>query len=86
MLNDMYVARDKDGTLWLYSEKPHREENYGVWYSDRVNIMEINSEEFPQLKWEDEPIEVKLIISHETNNNTHRNKQDALPRLYDSRQ
>lgn len=57
----MYVARDKNGTLWLYSEKPWREEDCGLWFSDSTNIMQINSEEFPQLKWEDEPIEVKLI-------------------------
>ncbi len=57
----MYVARDKNGTLWLYSEKPHREDDCGVWFSDTLNIMALNREEFPQLKWEDEPIEVKLI-------------------------
>lgn len=57
----MYVARDKNGSLWLYSEKPHREEDSGVWYLGGVNNMQINREEFPQLKWEDEPIEVKLI-------------------------
>lgn len=56
----MYIARDKNGTLWLYSEKPHR--GFGVWFSDSANMMMINSEEFPQLKWEDEPIEVKLIF------------------------
>ena len=56
----MYVARDKNGSLWLYSKKPYREEYYGGWYSVGVNL-EINSEEFPELKWEDEPIEVKLI-------------------------
>lgn len=57
----MYVARDRNGSLWLYSEKPHREEESELWYSDKLNIMALNSEEFPQLKWEDEPIEVKLI-------------------------
>lgn len=57
----MYVARDRNGTLWLYREKPWREEDCGLWFSDSTNIMQINSEEFPQLKWEDEPIEVKLI-------------------------
>lgn len=56
----MYVARDKNGSLWLYSEKPHRE-ILDVWWSESGNSMQINSEEFPQLKWKDEPIEVKLI-------------------------
>ena len=60
-LTIMYVARDKDGTLWLYTEKPRREEESGLWFLDINKNMQINSEEFPQLKWEDEPIEVKLI-------------------------
>lgn len=57
----MYVARDKDGALWLYSEKPLRDEEDCIWVSDINKNMQINSEEFPQLEWEDEPIEVKLI-------------------------
>lgn len=61
MLDDMYVARDKNGSLWLYSENPHREEACGVWYSGCVNIMKLNRKEFPELKWEDELIKVKLI-------------------------
>lgn len=56
----MYIARDKNGSLWLYSEKPHRV-ILDVWWSESENSMQINSEEFPQLKWNDEPIEVKLI-------------------------
>lgn len=59
----MYVARDKDGSLWLYSEKPNREEDSGVWFSESLNSMEIGSEEFPQLKWGDDPKKVKLIQS-----------------------
>lgn len=56
----MYIARDRNGALWLYSEKPHREKDR-FWFSDSTNIMQINSEEFPQLRWIDEPIKVKLI-------------------------
>lgn len=57
----MYVARDKNGTLWLYREKPWRNEEFGMWFLDISKNMQINSEEFPQLKWEDEPKKVKLI-------------------------
>lgn len=57
----MYVARDKNGSLWLYSEKPHRDEEFCMWFSGSTNNMQINREEFPELKWEDEPKKVKLI-------------------------
>ena len=63
-----YVARDKDGALWLYLCKPTR---YG---SDFIACMEkggkylghdsglrmygLNENDYKDLKWEDEPLEV----------------------------
>ena len=66
----MWIARDKDGTLKLFSEKPHRIDNDDdmwlsfVWYPKNVHTckrMHLNSSEFPNLKWEDEPMEVILL-------------------------
>ena len=60
-----WVARDKfyDG-LSIYSvAKPKRER--GFWSNDGnkgASRMFINKELFPRLRWEDEPIEVELII------------------------
>lgn len=60
-----WVARDKwyDG-LSIYSvAKPERES--GFWSNDGnkgASRMFINKELFPKLRWEDEPIEVELII------------------------
>lgn len=60
----MWVARDKNGTLTLWvNEYPKRE--YGIWialnkfgYEDwGVNI---DKNLFPNLTWEDEPIEIEL--------------------------
>ena len=43
----MYIARDKDGDLYLYKKQP-------VKYSE--------SSLFPEVKWEDEePTEVELV-------------------------
>lgn len=60
-----WVARDKfDDGLSIYSVvKPKRERSF--WSNDGnkdASRMFINKELFPKLRWEDEPIEVKLII------------------------
>ena len=60
-----WVARDKfDNGLSIYSvAKPERKKFY--WSNDGnkgASRMFINKELLPELKWEDEPIEVELII------------------------
>lgn len=64
----MWVARDKNGTVWLYTNKPIRSSMFSRWNVDTENSlfstnewMEIDGDLFPDLKWEDEPIEVELI-------------------------
>ena len=55
----MWVARDKNGKLYLFTVFPERydsEWNSGDWKSQ----MEIPSSLFPNLKWENEPLEVEL--------------------------
>ena len=57
----MWIARDKDGELTLFSNKPHRYTE--VWWNDEFNdTMILNQNMFPNLTWEDEPIEVELVI------------------------
>ena len=65
-----YVARDKDGELWLYIGKPVRE--LCVFNNSKHSITLVSSEDFSQyglnerdydyLKWEDEPVEVFLNL------------------------
>lgn len=65
----MWVARDKDGDLWMFMSKPIRHKNR-AWvtrvkdmpkdYSNHCWETEIDSSLYPELKWEDEPIEVEL--------------------------
>lgn len=67
----MWIARDKDGSLWLYDEKPIREEKCSVWINES-NITDegigvLQPTMFPSLKWEDEPIEVDLLPKGKTN-------------------
>ena len=53
-----WVARDKNGFLFVYEDKPTRcdirKEWFGLFFSSMKNSY------FPELKWEDEPIEVEL--------------------------
>lgn len=65
----MWIARDKDGQLTLFSNKPHRCKEVGwnneswdvVSMDEFTDTMILNSNMFPDLTWEDEPIEVELI-------------------------
>lgn len=63
----MWVARDKDGELVLYKGKPVRSHSKDKWVSFGVNWENFTIDEslFPDLKWEDEPIEVELTIKHQ---------------------
>lgn len=56
----LWVARDKSGELFAYESKPKLECYLGFWYSDLNCMGSISCKFFPELKWEDEPIEVEL--------------------------
>lgn len=47
----MWIARDEDGSLWIFEEKPYKDKH--VWYNDSTNYR-INERLFPKVKWEDE--------------------------------
>ena len=66
-----YVARDKNGELWLYIGKPYR--GRGKFFGDLkkgsctmccndFEIFGINGNDYKDLKWEDEPVEVFLNL------------------------
>lgn len=63
-----YVARDKNGPLYLYIGKPERRigsflNRYGNYIKAMANeysfkYFGLNPNDFKDLKWEDEPLEV----------------------------
>lgn len=67
-----YVARDKNGPLWLYMGKPIRDRitfipcrEKGVLYMGRNSELKkygINEHDYDSLRWEDEPVEVFLNL------------------------
>ena len=54
----LWVARDKNGFLFAYEDKPTRCDNQKEWIGRFLCSMK--NSYFPELKWEDEPIEVEL--------------------------
>lgn len=53
-----WVARDKNGKLCLYETKPERDYDVKTWQSGR--FCQMPKHLFPDLTWEDEPIEVEI--------------------------
>ena len=66
-----YVARDMDSSIYLYLGKPHRGKNAFHLNCDCEFILaserefkkfNLNVDNFKELKWEDEPVEVFLNL------------------------
>ena len=56
----LWVARERSGGLFLYKTKPILDCDFGIWFSDLDCMGTISKNLFPELTWEDEPIEVEL--------------------------
>lgn len=65
----MFVARDRDFSLSLYSIKPIRNEEEGYWVTNSpLSIIKIDKDLFPDLTWEMEPKEVELNFTISVSN------------------
>ena len=57
---ESWAARDMDGKLFLYRDKPIKDKF--VWYSPGFSLV-LASASFPEIKWsDDEPTRVKITI------------------------
>lgn len=78
----MYTARDKSGKLWLFRSKPVRgsigAEAIWVPFGRDSKCFEIDSELFPRLTWQDEPLEVELIQSYSVPDDMGFTMEDAM--------
>ena len=61
-MEEMWLARDSSNFLYLYvGAKPDK--NDFIWNCLRADIIRLDSNSFPEVKWEDEePTKVKLVI------------------------
>lgn len=65
-----YVARDKNGILYLYIGKPIRDntkflcsKGQSLFYTGTtLSAFGLNDKDYANLKWEDEPVEVFLNL------------------------
>ena len=60
-----YLARDKNGSLWLYIGKPIRCDTVFTslnMINSNFRYFGLNKNDYTNLKWEDEPIEVFVNI------------------------
>lgn len=58
----LWIARDKDGELYLYPSKPRKRDyrfTCGYVYEDYINL---DGDEFPEVTFENSPQEVELVI------------------------
>ena len=68
-MTEYYIARDKDGLLWLFGSEPVKNETYGVFTVRRnengewTEEYELKKEMFPEVTFENSPqkVELKLI-------------------------
>lgn len=58
----MWIARNKDYDLCLFTEKPERNIFQGYWYSDFGETMRLDAHDpqFRDITWDDEPVKVEL--------------------------
>lgn len=64
----MWIARDRNGELWMFKERPGRMTNvWGVEFVEDI-ITRLPKQIFPEVKWEDaEPRELVLKPIKEDN-------------------
>lgn len=62
-----WVARDNNGKLYIYSDKPERYNKGFRWVLGSA-FLPLPSDLFPDLTWDDDPIEVELIIKRKKAN------------------
>lgn len=59
-----WVARDYDGSLYMYSDKPQKMKDN--WYAKNVGYMKLENSLFPEVQWSDEePKGLELLIKNE---------------------
>ena len=56
----MYIARDKNGNLFLHRDRPHLFRLCGVWDSD--DYFRLDKVDFPEVTFENSPMEVELKL------------------------
>lgn len=63
-MKSIWLARDKNGDLWGYSDKPIRgEEIFKISGEDMV--FSVTDSLFPEITWENSPVEFTIKLEEE---------------------
>ena len=60
----MYLARDKNGDLYLFNDIPQRGKE--CWWAEKGvdgTYLRIEESHFPEVTWETEPVQVVCTVS-----------------------
>ena len=67
----LWYAVNGKGQGRVFTTKPERDKHFKVWLAESVGcistlvmMMEADGMELPDLKWSDEPVELKLSLSY----------------------
>lgn len=63
----MYISRDADGELHLNYDKPTKHGGI-MWINQRSDFMELYPEDYPEVTFENSPMEVELVIKKKDGN------------------
>lgn len=75
-----WVARDEDGSLYMYPYKP-KKRSYN-WYANKVGYMKLEDSLFTEVQWSDEePTQIKLSIKKNMEKSKIKSALSALCRI-----
>lgn len=85
----LWIARDKYGSLGIYSDKPiretgHEETDKGIstWGNfEGLKIGNLNQDEFPEITWENSPQQVELKLCNTDFDKIIEENKDVLKRI-----
>ena len=79
----VWIARDEDGGLFAFSNIPLKKRN--IWSpSTGINIMQLKSDKFPSIKWEDdEPTEAYITLAETQEQPSPKQEIDWEQRRYE---
>lgn len=59
----VWVARDKDGELWLYNNEPVKADFAGIFHNGPLGDgMPIDDRIYPEITYDNSPVKVKLLF------------------------
>lgn len=79
----VWIARDKDNRLFVFSERPNKEKDIWTLHGN-YTLMELSFRKFPSVKWEDdEPTEAYITLAEPQEQPTPKQEIDWEQRRYE---